>query len=166
MVCQDIFLTEIGAIADVVLLGVQWGEKTGCFTNVGRTVHISHKAVKPLGETKFDLEIFLDYGKRMGFKGKNSKQLLLRQLRKTSLSRGRSPKVDHVTTAQCCTRSSLQNLVSNSRAQKRILLANSVSTTMQSSSPIEYCERFRHGLENRNHLFQGRVQEDKSYMRS
>jgi len=47
VVVQDIFPTETSAIADVVLPAAAWGEKTGCFTNVDRTVHISHKAVEP-----------------------------------------------------------------------------------------------------------------------
>jgi ferredoxin-nitrate reductase len=52
VVVQDIFMTETAQIADVVLPGAQWGEKTGCFTNVDRTVHLSHKAVEPPGESK------------------------------------------------------------------------------------------------------------------
>lgn len=37
VVCQDIYMTETAAVADVVLPAAQWGEKTGCFTNVDRT---------------------------------------------------------------------------------------------------------------------------------
>ncbi|GKT41512.1 nitrate reductase [Colletotrichum spaethianum] len=76
VVCQDIFMTETAAIADVVLPAAQWGEKTGCFTNVDRTVHLSHKAVEPPGEAKSDLDIFLDYGRRMNFKDKDGNLLL------------------------------------------------------------------------------------------
>jgi ferredoxin-nitrate reductase len=76
VVAQDIFPTETTAIADVVLPAAQWGEKTGCFTNVDRTVHLSHKAVEPPGEARPDLQIFLDYGKRMGFKDKDGEDLL------------------------------------------------------------------------------------------
>jgi anaerobic selenocysteine-containing dehydrogenase len=76
VVCQDIYLTETAAIADVVLPAAQWAEKTGCFTNADRTVHISHKAVDPPGEAKSDLDIFLDYARRMGFKDKDGKDLL------------------------------------------------------------------------------------------
>ncbi|TDZ17916.1 Nitrate reductase [Colletotrichum orbiculare MAFF 240422] len=76
VVCQDIYLTETAAIADVVLPAAQWGEKTGCFTNVDRTVHLSHKAVEPPGEAKSDLDIFLDYGRRMDFKDKDGNLLL------------------------------------------------------------------------------------------
>ncbi|KAL2138667.1 hypothetical protein VTI28DRAFT_6390 [Corynascus sepedonium] len=76
VVCQDIYMNETASIADVVLPVAQWGEKTGCFTNADRTVHISHKAVEPPGECKSDLDIFLDYGKRMGFKDKDGNDLL------------------------------------------------------------------------------------------
>ncbi|PTB71304.1 hypothetical protein M440DRAFT_220041, partial [Trichoderma longibrachiatum ATCC 18648] len=76
VVCQDIYMTETAAIADVVLPAAQWGEKTGCFTNVDRTVHISHKAVEPPGECRPDLDIFLDYARRMGFKDKDGNDLM------------------------------------------------------------------------------------------
>src|SRR4051794_13984740 len=45
LVVQDIFLSETAQLADVVLPAATWGEKTGTFTNVDRTVHISDKAV-------------------------------------------------------------------------------------------------------------------------
>ncbi|WQF87694.1 Putative molybdopterin oxidoreductase, aspartate decarboxylase-like domain superfamily [Colletotrichum destructivum] len=76
VVCQDIFMTGTAAIADVVLPAAQWGENTGCFTNVDRTVHLSHKAVEPPGEARSDLDIFLDYGRRMDFRDKDGDLLL------------------------------------------------------------------------------------------
>lgn len=76
VVCQDIYMTETTAIADVVLPAAQWGEKTGCFTNVDRTVHISHKAVDPPGECRSDFDIFVDYAKRMGFRDKDGNDLI------------------------------------------------------------------------------------------
>lgn len=76
VVCQDIFMTETASVADVVLPAAQWGEKTGCFTNVDRTVHISHKAVEPPGQAESDLDIFLDYARRMGFKDKDGQDVL------------------------------------------------------------------------------------------
>lgn len=45
LVVQDIFLSETAQLADVVLPAATWGEKTGTFTNVDRTVHLSEKAV-------------------------------------------------------------------------------------------------------------------------
>ena len=73
---QDAFLTETAQLADVVLPAAIWGEKTGCFTNADRTVHISHKAVEPPGQARADLDIFLDYARRMEFKDKDGQPLI------------------------------------------------------------------------------------------
>ena len=67
LVVQDLYLTETAQYADVVLPAAGWGEKTGTFTNVNRTVHLSEKAVDPPGEARSDLDIFLDYARRMDF---------------------------------------------------------------------------------------------------
>jgi ferredoxin-nitrate reductase len=76
VVVQDIFLTETAKHADVLLPAAMWGEKTGTFTNTDRTVHISYKAVEPPGEAKPDLEIFLDYARRMDFRDKDGLPLI------------------------------------------------------------------------------------------
>ncbi|MEA2191825.1 MAG: hypothetical protein QOI73_1946 [Solirubrobacteraceae bacterium] len=76
LVVQDLFMTETAQLADVVLPGATWGEKTGCFTNVDRTVHLSDKAVQPPGEARADLDIFLDYARRMDFRDKDGGQLV------------------------------------------------------------------------------------------
>jgi anaerobic selenocysteine-containing dehydrogenase len=76
VVVSDAFLTETAQLADVVLPAALWGEKTGTFTNVDRTVHISDKAVEPPGEARSDFEIFLDYARRMGFRDKDDAPLL------------------------------------------------------------------------------------------
>ena len=76
VVVQDAFMTETTRRADVVLPAAIWGEKTGCFTNVDRTVHISHKAIDPPGEAKSDFDIFVDYSNRMGFKDKDGNPLI------------------------------------------------------------------------------------------
>ncbi|KAJ5982023.1 hypothetical protein N7451_012123 [Penicillium sp. IBT 35674x] len=76
LIVQDIFMTETTAIADVVLPAAQWGEKTGCFTNVDRTMHLSQKAVEPPGEAKADLDIFLDFAHRMDFRNKDGGVLI------------------------------------------------------------------------------------------
>jgi anaerobic selenocysteine-containing dehydrogenase len=47
VVVQDLFLTETAEYADVVLPAATWGEKTGTFTSVDRTVHLSEKGVEP-----------------------------------------------------------------------------------------------------------------------
>jgi ferredoxin-nitrate reductase len=76
VVVQDAFLTETAKYANIVLPAAMWGEKTGCFTNVDRTVHISHKAVEPPGDAKSDLDIFLDFARRMEFKDKDGGPLI------------------------------------------------------------------------------------------
>ena len=76
VVVQDLYLTETAQHADVVLPAATWGEKTGCFTNVDRTVHISEKAVEPPGEARSDLEILLDYARRMDFRDQDGEPLI------------------------------------------------------------------------------------------
>jgi ferredoxin-nitrate reductase len=75
VVAQDIFPNETTAIADVILPAATQGEKTGCFTNVDRTVHISYKAANPPGEARSDLDIFCDFGRRMDFRCKDGTPL-------------------------------------------------------------------------------------------
>ena len=69
-------MTETASRADVILPAAIWGEKTGCFTNVDRTVHLSQKAVEPPGEARSDLDIFLDYAHRMDFRDKDGHALI------------------------------------------------------------------------------------------
>lgn len=76
LVVQDLYLTETAELADVVLPAAGWGEKTGTFTNATRTVHLSEKAVEPPGEARADLDIFLDYAKRMDFRRNDGRPLL------------------------------------------------------------------------------------------
>ncbi|HEU4512843.1 MAG TPA: nitrate reductase [Nocardioidaceae bacterium] len=76
LVVQDIFLSETAQLADVVLPAATWGEKTGTFTNVDRTVHLSEKAVDPPGQARPDLDIFIDYAHRLGLKDKDGQPLV------------------------------------------------------------------------------------------
>ncbi len=76
VVVQDLFLTETARLADVVLPAAAWGEKVGTFTNADRTVHLSEKAVDPPGEARSDLDIFLDYARRMGFRDRDGGPLV------------------------------------------------------------------------------------------
>ncbi|MFM1722109.1 nitrate reductase [Rhodococcus sp. PAM 2766] len=71
VVVQDIFRTETAELADVVLPAATWAEKTGTFTNADRTVHLTEKAVEPPGEARADLDIFLDYARRMDFRDRD-----------------------------------------------------------------------------------------------
>jgi anaerobic selenocysteine-containing dehydrogenase len=63
--------TETTELADVVLPAATWGEKTGTLTNTDRTVHLSEKAVEPPGQARPDLDIFLDYARRMDFRDRD-----------------------------------------------------------------------------------------------
>jgi ferredoxin-nitrate reductase len=76
VVVQDLFLTETAELADVVLPSATWGEKTGTFTNADRTVHLAERAVEPPGEARPDLEIFLDYTRRMDFRDRDGAPLV------------------------------------------------------------------------------------------
>ncbi|MGH3977257.1 MAG: molybdopterin oxidoreductase family protein, partial [Pseudonocardiaceae bacterium] len=75
LIVQDLFRTETAELADVVLPAATWGEKTGTFTNADRTVHLSDKAVEPPGQARPDLNIFLDYARRMDFRDKDGAPL-------------------------------------------------------------------------------------------
>src|SRR5215218_4184267 len=76
VVVSDAFLTETAQLADVVFPAALWGEKTGTFTNQDRTVHISDKAVEPPGEAKADMEILIEYAKRLDLKDKDGQPLI------------------------------------------------------------------------------------------
>ena len=63
-------------LADVVLPAAIWGEKTGTFTNTDRTVHLSERAVEPPGEARSDMEIFLDFARRLDLRDKDGEPLV------------------------------------------------------------------------------------------
>ncbi|RZS82730.1 molybdopterin-dependent oxidoreductase iron-sulfur protein [Motilibacter rhizosphaerae] len=75
-VVNDGFLTETAELADVVLPSAMWGEKTGTFTNASRYVHLAQQAVEPYGESRSDLDIWLDYARRMDFRDKDGQPLI------------------------------------------------------------------------------------------
>jgi anaerobic selenocysteine-containing dehydrogenase len=76
LVVQDLFMTETAELADVVLPAATWGEKEGTFTNTDRTVHHNDKAVDPPGQARPDLDILLDYARRMDFRDKDGAPLI------------------------------------------------------------------------------------------
>jgi len=75
VVVNDAYLTETAQLADVVLPTALWGEKTGTFTNVDRTVHLAEQAVDPPGEARSDLDIWVDYARRMGFTDRSGRPI-------------------------------------------------------------------------------------------
>lgn len=65
-ICQDIFMTQSAAIADVVLPATSWGEHEGVFTACDRTFQYFSTAVPPKGECRHDWDIISDLSTRMG----------------------------------------------------------------------------------------------------
>ncbi|XCN71786.1 MAG: nitrate reductase [Candidatus Electrothrix aestuarii] len=68
LIVQDIFHpTETTQLADVVLAGAQWCEKTGTFISSERRIELVKKLVDPPGEAKTDCDIIIDVARAMGF---------------------------------------------------------------------------------------------------
>jgi formate dehydrogenase alpha subunit len=65
LVSQDIFLNETAQLAHVVLPAVSFAEKEGTFTNTERRVQKVRPALPVRGETRRDLEIICDLGRRL-----------------------------------------------------------------------------------------------------
>jgi len=70
IVVQDIFLTEIGKLAHVVLPAATWVEREGTHTYVDRRVQRINKVVDPPGEARPDWWIICQLAERMGHKDK------------------------------------------------------------------------------------------------
>jgi len=68
LIVQDIFLTETAKLADVVLPGCTFAEKTGTFVNTERRVQLFYQAVSPAGESLPDWEIISRVSTAMGYK--------------------------------------------------------------------------------------------------
>src|SRR5438105_6451324 len=66
LVVQDIFLTETGYLADVILPASAFPEKTGTFTNTDRSVQLARQALDPPGDARQDLWIIVEIAKRLG----------------------------------------------------------------------------------------------------
>ena len=66
LVVQDIFLTETGYLADVILPASAFPEKTGTFTNTDRSVQLGRQALTPPGEARHDLRIINDMARELG----------------------------------------------------------------------------------------------------
>lgn len=67
LVVQDIFMSETAKMADVVLPGASFAEKTGTFTNAERRIQMVNKAIEPIGNAKADGEIISELANRMGY---------------------------------------------------------------------------------------------------
>jgi formate dehydrogenase alpha subunit len=69
-VVQDIFLTEVGKLADVVLPAATWVEREGTHTYVDRRVQKINKVIEPPGEARPDWWIICQLAGRMGHRDK------------------------------------------------------------------------------------------------
>jgi len=67
LVVQEIFMRETAKMADVVLPGTTFLEKSGTFTNTERRVQQVNAAVKPLQGTKTDGQIIVEMMRKLGF---------------------------------------------------------------------------------------------------
>jgi formate dehydrogenase major subunit len=66
LVVQDIFLTETGYLADVILPASAFPEKTGTFTNTDRAVQLGREALPLPGQARKDLDIIVAMARELG----------------------------------------------------------------------------------------------------
>ncbi len=67
LVVQDIFLTETGKLADVVLPAASFAEKDGTFANTERRVARVRRAIPPVGQSRPDWQIICDISRLLGY---------------------------------------------------------------------------------------------------
>jgi formate dehydrogenase alpha subunit len=67
LVVQDLFLTETGKLADVVLPASSFAEKNGTFTNTDRRVQLVHRAVLPIRNSLPDWRIICELSQRLDY---------------------------------------------------------------------------------------------------
>ena len=64
LVVQDIFPSDVTRLATVVLPGCSYAEKPGSFTSLDQVVRSFDQAIRPVGQSREDLEIFAElYGR-------------------------------------------------------------------------------------------------------
>jgi formate dehydrogenase alpha subunit len=66
LVVQDIFMTEVAEVADVVLPGASFAETNGTFTNSERRVQRVRKAIEPVGRARPNWQIIASVARAMG----------------------------------------------------------------------------------------------------
>jgi formate dehydrogenase major subunit len=66
LVVQDLFLTETGYLADVILPASAFPEKTGTFTNTDRAVQLGREALPLPGDARKDLDIIVAMARELG----------------------------------------------------------------------------------------------------
>jgi len=70
LVVQDAFKSETAMKADIVFSAATWSEKEGTYTNSERRCNYARKAVEPLGITKSDFDIVVEFSKYFGIQEK------------------------------------------------------------------------------------------------
>ncbi|HZR47070.1 MAG TPA: molybdopterin-dependent oxidoreductase, partial [Candidatus Manganitrophaceae bacterium] len=65
LICQDLFMSETAALAQVILPAASYAEKSGHFTNHEGEIQKVHKAVEPIGNAKPDAMIFSIVAKKL-----------------------------------------------------------------------------------------------------
>ena len=78
LVAQDIFPSDITHLAAVILPGCSYAEKQGSFTSLDRVVRSFDQAIRPVGQSREDLEIFAELYSRLN---KTPNSLALADLR-------------------------------------------------------------------------------------
>ncbi|WP_172251131.1 molybdopterin-dependent oxidoreductase [Saccharibacillus deserti] len=76
LIMQDHFLTETSKVADVVLPAAMWGEKEGTMENADRRINLLRKAVDPPEGVRTDLDILIDFARRMDFRDQDGQPLI------------------------------------------------------------------------------------------
>ncbi len=91
LIVQDIFHpTETSMLADVVLAGAQWCEKTGTLISSERRIQLAEKIVAPPENAKSDCEIICMIAREMGFSDAfpfTSPEEIFDELKKTTRKR-------------------------------------------------------------------------------
>jgi len=67
LICQDLFLTETGRMAHLVLPAAGFAEKEGTFTNHEGRAQKVRRAIEPVGESLPDWEIFSQLAAEIGY---------------------------------------------------------------------------------------------------
>ena len=67
VIVQELFMTETAKIADVVLPGASFLEKSGTFTNGERRIQAVRQVVEPIEGAKVDGQIVIDIMNKMGY---------------------------------------------------------------------------------------------------
>jgi formate dehydrogenase major subunit/NADH-quinone oxidoreductase subunit G len=85
LVVQDMFLTETAQKADIVLPVQSFAEKSGTLTSAGRNVQKIRKAIKAVGQSKCDLDIFAELISRLsGTKSDNDPAVIFNDIAATT----------------------------------------------------------------------------------